>query len=89
MSIFDRINCSYAHGLSFGGYRMRQISTRICLSREHFGEAIFFVDEKNTYTVSPEFSGLHQINYGGQTFECSCLLLPSIVYDQMGKKIVK
>ena len=48
-----------------GGYRMRQISTRICLSREHFGEAIFFVDEKNTHTVSPEFSGLHQINYGG------------------------
>ena len=65
MSIFDRINCSYAHGLSFGGYRMRQISTRICLSRERFGEAIFFVDEKNTHTVSPEFSGLHQTNYGG------------------------
>ena len=65
MYIFDRINCSYAHGLSFGGYRMRQISTRICLSRERFGEAIFFVDEKNTHTVSPEFSGLHQKNYGG------------------------
>ena len=44
---------------------MRQISTRICLSRERFGEAIFFVDEKNTHTVSPEFSGLHQTNYGG------------------------
>ena len=64
MNIFDRINCSYDHGLSFGGYRMRQISTRICLSRERFGEAIFFVDEKNTHTVSQEFSGLHQTNYG-------------------------
>ena len=25
---------------------MRQISTRICVSRERFGEAIFFVDVK-------------------------------------------
>ena len=46
MNIFDRINCSYDHELSFGGYRMRQISTRICLSREHFGEAIFSLMKK-------------------------------------------
>ena len=31
-----RINGSYAHGLSFGGYRVRQIPTRICISRERF-----------------------------------------------------
>ena len=33
---------------------MRQISNHICVSRERFGEAIFFVDEKNSHTVSPE-----------------------------------
>ena len=33
ISIFDRINGSYAHGLLFGGYRVWQISTRICVSR--------------------------------------------------------
>ena len=46
ISIFDRINGSYAHGLSFGGYRVRQRSTRICVSRERFGEAIFFSSMK-------------------------------------------
>ena len=35
-----RINGSYAHGLSFGGYRVRQIPTRICVSRERFGTNI-------------------------------------------------
>ena len=35
-SIFDGINGNYAHRLSFGGYRVRQISTRICVSRERF-----------------------------------------------------
>ena len=46
---------------------MRQISTRICVSRERFGEAIFFfVDEKKkSQTVSPEYAGLHQTKYGG------------------------
>ncbi|RMX36487.1 hypothetical protein pdam_00010018 [Pocillopora damicornis] len=46
ISILDRINGSYAHGLSFGGYIVRQISTRIYISGERFGEAIFFVDEE-------------------------------------------
>ena len=31
-----RINGGYAHGLSFGGYGVRQIPTRICISRERF-----------------------------------------------------
>ena len=35
-----RINGSYAHGLSFGGYRVRKIPTRICVSRERFGTNI-------------------------------------------------
>ena len=53
ISILDRINGSYAHGLSFGGYIVRQISTRIYISGERFGEAIFFVDEEkeNNHTV--------------------------------------
>ena len=42
----SELTVAYAYGLSFGGYRERQISTRICVSRERFGEAIFFVDEK-------------------------------------------
>ena len=25
----------------------------------------FFVNEKNSHTVSPEYAGLHQTNYGG------------------------
>ena len=33
---YASINGSYAHGLSFGGYRVRQIPTRICISRERF-----------------------------------------------------
>ena len=39
--------------------------TRICVSREGFGEAIFFFDKKNSYTVSPEYACLHQTTYGG------------------------
>ena len=53
ISILDRINGSYAHGLLFGGYIVRQISTRINISGKRFGEAIFFVDEEkeNNHTV--------------------------------------
>ena len=61
-----RINGSYLntpHGLSFEGYRVRKILTRICVSSECFGEAIYFVDKKQP--VSPEHSGLHQTKYGG------------------------
>ena len=36
INILNLINGSYAHKLSFGGYRVRQISTRICVSRERF-----------------------------------------------------
>ena len=68
---------------------MRQISNRICISRERFGETIFSLikKKKNSHTVSPEYAGLQQTKYGGLTFECSCLLLQSIVYDQMEKKL--
>ena len=47
----------------------------------------FFVNEKNSHTVSPEYAGLNQTNYSVQTFECSCLLLQRIVYDQMEEKL--
>ena len=62
-----------------------------------FGETLFFVDEKktknnsnnnkNSHIVSPEYAGLNQTNYSVQTFECSCLLLQRIVYDQMEEKL--
>ena len=64
ISIFDRINGSYAHGFSFGGHKVRQISTRICVSGEHFGKAIFFAHERHNNTVLPEYAGLCQTNYG-------------------------
>ena len=49
ISIFDRISGSlYAYGFSFGGHRVRQMSTRICVTREHFGGVNFFLDEKKT-----------------------------------------
>ena len=65
-----------------------------------FGEALFSLmkkkqqknkkqKQKNSHTVSPEYAGLHQTNYGVQTTECSCLLLQSIVYDQMEEKLSK
>ena len=46
---------------------------RIC-----FVKALFSLMEKkqnkeNSHTVSPEYAGLHQTNYGVQTIECSCL----------------
>ena len=37
----QRINGSYAHAFSFGGHRVRKISTGICVSKERFGEASF------------------------------------------------
>ena len=59
-----------------------------------FGEALFSLmrkkkKKKNSHTVSPEYAGLHQTNYGLQTTECSCLLLQIIVYDQMEEKLSK
>ena len=66
ISIFDRINGSCAHGLSFGGYRVRQILTRICVSRERFVKPFFsLMKKKGSHSVSPEFAGLHETNYGG------------------------
>ena len=44
-------------------------------------------NNKNSHIVSPEYAGLNQTSYGVQTFECSCLLLQSIVYDQMEEKL--
>ena len=46
-SVFDRINSCYFHGLLFGVYRKRHISTRACVSREVFCEAVSFVDNNN------------------------------------------
>ena len=43
--------------------------------------------EKNSHTISAEYASLHQTNYSRWTFKCSCLLLPSIVYDQMEEKL--
>ena len=54
----------------------------MCVSRELFGEAIFFVDEKNSHTVSPAYASFYQTYYGGWIFECNCLLLLSIVYER-------
>ena len=67
ISILDRINGSYAHGLSFGGYIVRQISTRIYISGERFGEAIFFVDEEKENNT-PFFSSLSIFPKWWQTF---------------------
>ena len=39
------------------------------------------------HTVSPEYAGSHQTNYGVQTTECIYLSLQSIVYDQMEEKL--
>ena len=53
-----RINGSYLntpHGLSFEGYRVRQILTRICVSSECFGEAIYFVDKKQPVRFTRAF----------------------------------
>ena len=44
-------------------------------------------NNKNSHIVSPEYAGLNQTNYSVQTFECSCLLLQRIVYDQMEEKL--
>ena len=58
-----------------------------------FGEALFSLMEKkkqtktNGHTVSPEYAGLHQTNYGVQTTKCICLSLQSIVYDQIEEKL--
>ena len=58
-----------------------------------FWRSPFFFDGKkkqtktNGHTVSPEYAGLHQTNYGVQTTECICLSLQSIVYDQMQEKL--
>ena len=43
-----------------------------------FGKALFSLMKKkqnkeNSHTVSPEYAGLHQTNYGVQTIKCSCL----------------
>ena len=42
----------------------------------------FFFDEKKKQKKQQQ-----QKNYGVQTIECSCLLLQSIVYDQMEEKL--
>ena len=62
-----------------------------------FGKALFSLMKKKTkkknnnnkksHIVSPEYAGLNQTNYSVQTFECSCLLLQRIVYDQMEEKL--
>ena len=66
ISIFDRINGSCARGLSFGGYRVMQILTRICVSSERFVKPFFSLMKKiGSHSVSPEFAGLHETNYGG------------------------
>ena len=43
----------------------------------------FFFDEKKKQKKQQQ----QQTNYGVQTIECSCLLLQSIVYDQMEEKL--
>ena len=51
--------------------RKRHISTRVCVSREVFCEAVSFVDNNNkkktinSHTVSTEYAGLDQTNHGG------------------------
>ena len=92
MNIFDQINGNYAHGLSFGWYRVWKISTGICVSRKRFGETIFgwknkTKQKKNSHTVSPEYAGLHQTKLWRVTFECSRLLFPSFVYDKIEGKL--
>ena len=47
-----QINGNYTRGLSFGKYRVQQISTHICGRGEGFVEAISFLTEKNRLTVS-------------------------------------
>ena len=73
INIFDRINGGYACGLTFGGHRVRQISTCIYVNRERFSEAIFLVDEKNDHNVPSENVGLHHTNYS--LVICSYLFL--------------
>ena len=47
-----------------------------------FGEALFSLMKKKTKKQQEQ-----QTNHGVQTIECSCLLLQSIVYDQMEEKL--
>ena len=69
------INSSYAHGLLFGGNRVRKY-------QHVFSSVEFFVDENYGHTVSPECADLHQttelwwVNLRMQLFVAS-------IYDQM------
>ena len=54
------------------------ISINMFIVRICFGKALFSLMKKkqnkeNSHTVSPEYAGLHQTNYGVQTIKCSCL----------------
>ena len=71
-SIFDSINGSYAHGLSFGGYRVRKYQLIFTSVIEAFAKPFLSsmkkktnkIKNKNSHTVSLEYAGLHQTIYG-------------------------
>ena len=68
---------------------MRQISTRICVSGEHFGKAIFFAHERHSNTVLPEYAGLCQNKLWRVKRRVLLFMIQSIVYDHLKEKIVK
>ena len=89
ISIFDRINGSCAHGLSFGGYRVRQILTRICVSSERFVKPFFSLMKKKEVTAFHQSLPvcMKQIMAGKRL---SAVFVPSkYCLPSNGRKIVK
>ena len=58
------INGSYAHGLLFGGNRMRKYQHVFVSVEKVLVKPLFFVDENNGHTVSPKCADFLQTNCG-------------------------